>query len=143
MGASIVGRWPGITYEHEQALPGFWNDCGAWADWLVACHGEPEAVATLKAVDCAALLSCTTEGEDEEDIPWVSPQVIVAECKRMIGFIRDKDPRVPPLIELYGRSEYCEDSAEADMIQDLSDVQKIAESAQEHGATSFTLDVNW
>jgi len=143
MGASIVGRWPGITYEQEQALPGFWNDCGAWADWLVACLGEPAAVAVLEAVDCAALLSCTSEGEDEEAIPWVSPEILVTQCKRMVQLITDKDPRVSLLIQLYGRSEDCEGPAESEMVQDLSDVQKIAESAQEHGATRFTLDVNW
>ena len=74
MGASIVAYWPGITEAQLEAQPGFHNDDRAWGNMMAEIGDAADLRESLKKLKAGALLTCKTDGWDDEDVMFVTPR---------------------------------------------------------------------
>ena len=88
MGASVIAYWPGITEARSESQPGFRNDEKAWGDWIAGRELEPAVDDALRTLKAEAILTFKTDGWDDDDVSWVSPQ----ESDHKLGGKRRCDP---------------------------------------------------
>ncbi|MDQ3750253.1 MAG: hypothetical protein M3367_14760 [Acidobacteriota bacterium] len=143
MGASINAYWSGITEEQLESQPGFYNDDKAWGDFMAEREGEPEVLEAIRKLNAAALLSHTTEGMTDEEVMWVSPSELRNAAKNLREAIQAKRPETEIILETYERNANEVDPIADELIQDLNDIEAIANWAEAEGATQMTLEVNW
>jgi hypothetical protein len=143
MSATVSGYWPGITEEQRDSLTGFDNDCGAWANWMAERENHPDVLKTMRRLGVSALLSNLTDGMEEDEVDWVSPDDLMRAAERLRELVLAQDPRVERIVETYGLSANGGDPVQEEFAQDLADVRLIARFAQEMGVSKMTLEVNW
>ncbi|HUO08818.1 MAG TPA: hypothetical protein VM008_10995 [Phycisphaerae bacterium] len=143
MGASVVGIWKGITQDQLADQPSFYNDCKAWGDWMAERYNHPELLALHKRLGIEPLLSHATEGMNEREVNWVSPEQLAIAASRLREMVLAKDERVQPMLKVYSQNANNVDPIEDEFARDLSDVAAIATFAKEHGVKKMTLEVNW
>lgn len=143
MGASICAYWPGITEEQLESQPGFYNDDKAWGDFMAERESEPEVIEAFNKLNAAALLTHTTEGMEDEDIKWVTPAELRNAAKTLREAIQSKRPETEVILQVYQRNANDIDPLADEFIQDLNDIEAIADWAEAEGANKMTLDVNW
>jgi hypothetical protein len=143
MGASVIAYWPGITEGQVESQPGFYNDDKAWANWMAEREDEPEVLNAIKRLGADAILTYTTDGMEDEDVEWVSPKRLRDAIRRLREAIKDKRPEAKIILEVYERNANGIDSLDKEFIQDLDDIEAIANWAEEKGAERMTLAVNW
>ena len=143
MGASINAFWSGITEEQLESQPGFDNDDKAWGDFMAEREGEPEVLEAIRKLNAAALLSHTTEGMTDEEVMWVSPSELRNATKNLREAIQAKRPETEIILEIYERNANEIDPIANELIQDLNDIEAIANWAEAEGAKQMTLEVNW
>jgi ABC-type Zn uptake system ZnuABC Zn-binding protein ZnuA len=143
MGASINAYWSGITEEQLESQPGFFNDDKAWGDFMAEREGEPKVLEAIRTLNATALLSHTTEGMTDEEVLWVSPSELRNAAKNLREAIRAKRPETEIILETYERNANEVDPIANEIIQDLNDIEAIANWAESEGATQMTLEVNW
>ena len=143
MGASVIAYWPGIKESQVESQPGFYNDDKAWGNWTVEREDEPEVLDAIKILEAEAILTCTTDGMDDEDVEWVSPGQLREAARKLRDAIKDKRPEVDVILEAYARNANGIDPVEKEFIQDLDDIEALANWAEAEGADRMTLEVNW
>lgn len=143
MGASINAYWSGITEEQLESQPGFYNDDKAWGDFMAEREGEPEVLEAIRILNAAALLSHTTEGMTDEEVMWVSPSELRNAAKNLREAIQAKRPETKIILETYERNANEVDPIADELIQDLNDIEAIANWAEAEGTKQMTLEVNW
>jgi hypothetical protein len=143
MGASVVAYWPGITDDQIESQPGFYNDDRAWANWMAEREDEPEVLNTIKRLGAEAILTYTTDGMEDEDLEWVSPTQLRDAVRRLREAIKEKRPEAKVILETYERNVNRIDPVDKKFIQDLDDIEAIANWAEAEGAKRMTLAVNW
>ena len=143
MGASVVAYWPGITDEQLESQPGFYNDDKAWGNWMAEREGEPEVLNAIKSLGADAILTYTTDGMEDEDVDWVSPRQLREAVRRLRDAIKDKRSEAKVILETYDRNANRINPIDEEFIQDLDDIEAIANWAEEEGAHRMTLEVNW
>jgi hypothetical protein len=143
MGASVIVYWPGITEAQIESQPGFYNDDKAWGNWMAEREDEPEVLDAIKRLGADAILTYTTDGMEDEDVEWVSPKQLRDAARRLREAIKDKRPEAKVIIETYERNANNIDPVDQEFIQDLDDIEAIANWAEEEGADRITLAVNW
>src|SRR5437867_11206384 len=104
MGASVSGYWPGITDEQRDSLTGFDNDCQAWGNWMAECYNQPDVLDALRRLGVGALLSHITDGVEEDEVDWVSPDELMKAADHLRELVLAQDPRVKRMVETYGLS---------------------------------------
>ncbi len=142
MGASVSGYWPGITDEQSESLPGFYNDCKAWGDWMAERYSHPEVLAVLKQLGLTALLSHVTDGMDEDEVDWVTPVELMTAAEQLRELVLARDPRVQCVVDSYALWGGFENPVHEEFAQDLADVRLIARFSKEMGIPEMTLEVN-
>jgi hypothetical protein len=143
MGASVIAYWPGITEEQIDSQPGFYNDDKAWGNWMAEREDEPEVLNAIKRLGADAILTYTTDGMEDEDVEWVSPKRLRDAARRLREAIKDKRPEAKIILEVYERNANGSDPVDKEFLQDLDDIEAIANWAEEEGAERMTLAVNW
>jgi hypothetical protein len=143
MGASVNGYWKDITEEQRDSMPGFANDDRAFGNWMASRAEEPRVLQALKALDCGALLSITTDGVPAEDIEWVTPDELRAAATTLRGLVLRQDARTAGIVESYSKSANGIDPVHEEFARDLGDVAQIADFAASEGIRKMTLEVNW
>jgi hypothetical protein len=143
MGASVGAYWPGITEEQLEGEPGFWNDCKAWGNFMAEYEDEPDVLDTFRRLGASALLTYKTDGVDDSDVEWVSPEQLREATQIMQDAVRQNLPGIERILEVYARNANKIDSVAQEFLTDLADIQKIADWAGEQGAEVMTLEVNW
>ena len=143
MGASVIAYWPGITEDQLESQPGFYNDDKAWGNWMAEREDEPEVLKAIKRLGAEAILTYTTEGIEDEEVEWVSPQQLRDAARRVREAIKDKRPEAKVILETYARNANDVDPVDEEFIQDLDDIETLANWAEEEGAERMTLAVNW
>jgi hypothetical protein len=143
MGASVAAYWPGITEADMESMPGFFNDDRAWGNWMAEREDDPrvrDAVARLKA---HAILTYKTDGLDDEDVDWVTPEQLRLAALALRTAVREKAKETIPILETYERNANRIDPVSDEFVQDLDDIIAMTKWAEERGATKMTLEVNW
>jgi hypothetical protein len=143
MGASISAYWPGITEEQLESQPGFYNDDKAWGDFMAERESQPEVIQAFNKLNAAALLTHSTDGMEDEDIKWVTPAELRNAAKNLREAIQSKRPETEIILQIYQRNANDIDPLADEFIQDLNDIEAIADWAEAEGAKKMTLDVNW
>jgi hypothetical protein len=143
MGASINAYWSGVTEEQLESQPGFYNDDKAWGDFMAERENEPEVLEAFRQLNVAALLTHTTDGMMDEDVMWVTPSELQNAAKSLRQAIQAKRPETDIILEIYGRNANGVDPIADELLQDLNDIEAIAEWAEAEGANKMTLEVNW
>jgi hypothetical protein len=143
MGASVIGYWPGITEEQIESQPGFFNDCKAWGDWMAEREKHQDVLKAMRELDVAPLLSFKTDGVEDGDVPWVSPDDLSRAALRLRNLVLAGDPKIKRILETYAASANEVDPVEQEFAQDLADIAELAEFALAQGVARMTLEVNW
>jgi hypothetical protein len=154
MGASVGPYWPGIeeelTEEQLESRPGFFNSCKGWGNWMAYRLMEPRTLEAIRNLKADAILSSTTNGEEDEDVDWVTPQELREAAQRLGEAISAGLPDTKIILESYERSSrsYVHadswiTSVEEDFLSDLESIEVISRWAEEMGAVKMTLEVNW
>jgi hypothetical protein len=143
MGASVIAYWPGITEEQSESQPGFHNDDRAWGNWMAEREGEPAVSDALRKLNAQAILTYKTDGMEDEDVSWVSPQQLRDAATRLREAARSGSPETRIILETYERNANRIDPVAKEFIRDLNDIITVANWAEEEGAARMTLEVNW
>jgi hypothetical protein len=143
MGASVIAYWPDITEEQFESQPGFCQDCKAWGDWMAERESAPEVREAIEKLKAEAILTYKTDGMDDEDVSWVSPAQLRDAAIKLREAVRAKKPETKIILETYERNANCIDPVDEEFVQDLTDIEAIAQWAEEEGASRMTLEVNW
>jgi hypothetical protein len=143
MGATVIVYWPGITEEQLEAQPGFYNDDHAWGNWIAEREEEPEVLQAIRRLNADAILTFTTEGVEDTDVQWVTPEQLREAVKRLREAIRANHPETRIILETYERNANGDDPVAEAFLRDLGDLEAMTYWAEEEGASRMTLEVNW
>lgn len=143
MGASVVVHWLGITRDQIDSQPGFYNDDKAWGNWMAERDNDPEVLKTIKGLEADAILTYTTDGMEDDDVEWVSPQQLRDAARKLREAITNNSPEVKVILETYERNANAIDPIDQEFIQDLDNIIALANWAEAEGAERMTLEVNW
>ena len=153
MGAAVIAYWPGITEQQIESQPGFTID-RAWGNWMAVREEEPAVHEAIGALGAEAVLTFKTDGWDDEDVNWVSPEQLREAANKLRDAVRARSPETQVILDTYDRARrpssrrskpdtYAYPPVAEDFILELDDIIKITRWAEEEGATRITLEVNW
>jgi hypothetical protein len=143
MGASVNAYWPGITEEQLDSQPGFWNDDKAWGNWMAERDDDADVQDAIRRLNAQAILTCKTDGWDDEDVTWVSPQELRAAAAKLRDAVRSKAPEAAVILDSYELGANAGSKVEETFMKDLEDIIEIANWAEAQGTKRMTLEVNW
>lgn len=143
MGASVTAYWPGMTDEQSDAAPGFWNDDKAWADWMAERDEDASALAAVRKLGAEAILTVKTDGWDDDDVTWVSPEALRNAAAKLRAAIESNTPEAAAILKSYESGARRSEPVAGQFTRDLDDVVAITRWAEQNGATRMTLEVNW
>jgi hypothetical protein len=143
MGATVIAYWPGMTDDQLESQPGFYNDDKAWGNWMAERHEDAAVAAAIKKLDAEAILTFKTDGWDDEDVTWVSPQQLHDAATKLIQAVRAGLPETQVILKTYERNANRIDPIAEEFIRDLDDIIAMTTWAEQEGATKMTLEVNW
>jgi hypothetical protein len=143
MGASINAYWPGITEEQIDSQPGFSNDDKAWGNWMAKREDDPAIIAAIRTLKAEAILTCKTDGWEDDDVSWVSPQQLRDAVARLRAAVQRDAPEAHTILASYERNANRIDLVADEFLRDLQDIEALTTWAEAEGATDITLEVNW
>jgi hypothetical protein len=143
MGASVVAYWPGITEDLGEGQPGFYNDDRAWGNWMAERDGDVAVSDAIRGLKADAILTIKTDGWDDDDVTWVSPQELRDAATKLREAVRAGSPETRVILASYERNANRIDPVSEEFIRDLEDIEAISRWAEAEGATKMTLEVNW
>jgi len=143
MGATVIAYWPGITEEQIDSQPGFYNDDKPWGNWMAVREEVPGALDAIRKLGADAILSLKTDGWEDEDVTWVTPQQMRDAATKLREAVAARLPETEPILEAYKPSALPDEPVADQFIRDLDDVITITRWAEEEGASEMTLEVNW
>lgn len=143
MGASVTVYWPGITEEQINSLSGFRNDDRAWGNWMAEREDNLAVYDAIRKLNADAILTVKTDGWEDEDVNWVTPQQLREAATNLREAVRAGAPETRIILETYERSANRIDPVAQEFIRDLNDIIRMANCAEEEDATVMTLYVGW
>ena len=143
MGASVIVYWPGITEQQLERQPGFRNDDRACGNWMAEWESVPAVIDVITKLKAEAILTYKTEGMDDDDVSWVSPQQLRDAATTLRDAVRAGSAETRIILETYERNANRIDEVSEEFIRDLDDIITMANWSEEEEATRVTLEVNW
>jgi|KBSMisStandDraft_5_1062788.scaffolds.fasta_scaffold777058_1 hypothetical protein len=143
MGATVIAYWPGMTEAQFESQPGFYNDDRAWGNWMAELENETAVGDAIRKLKAEAILTYKTDGMDDEDVSWVSPQQLRDAATRLCEAVRAGSPETRIILEVYERNANGIDPLAQEFVRDLDDIITMTNWAEQEGATRMTLEVNW
>jgi hypothetical protein len=143
MGASVIAYWPGLTDEQMESMPGFFNDDRAWGNWMAERDGNARVLEAVRRLMAEAILTLKTDGWDDEDVTWVTPDELKTAAMRLRAAVQAESPEAAVILESYEINANRIDPVAEEFVRDLDDIVAMAEWAKGQGAARMTLEVNW
>ena len=143
MGASVIAYWPGMIKEHIDGQPAFFNDDAAWGNWMAEREDDPAVIAAIRALKAEAILTLKTDGWEDDDVSWVSPQQLREAVARLREAVRSGAPEAHTILASYQSNANRIDLIAEEFLRDLQDIEALTRWAEAHGADRMTLEVNW
>ncbi len=143
MGASVIVYWPGITAEQIDSQPGFSNDDKAWGNWMVERDDGGTVIAAIRKLKAEAILTCKTDGWEDDDVSWVSPQQLRDAVIGLREAIQSGTSEARIILASYERNANRIQPVAEEFLRDLQDIEALTRWAEAQGATRMTLEVNW
>jgi len=97
----------------------------------------------IRKLNADAILTVKTDGWDDEDVSWVTPQQLRDAATRLREAVRAGSPETRIILETYERNANPIDPVDKMFIRDLNDIITMANWAEEEDAAVMTLEVNW
>jgi hypothetical protein len=104
---------------------------------------SPPVYDAIKKLKAEAILTFKTDGWDDEDVSWVSPQQLRDAATKLREAVRAGWPEIGIILQTYERNANRIDPVSEEFIRDLDDIIAITRWAEEEGTTRMTLEVNW
>jgi hypothetical protein len=143
MGTSVIAYWPGITEEQINAQPGFFNDDKAWGSWMAEREDNPAVIAAIRTLKAEAILTLKTDGWDDDDVTWVSPQQLREAVNRLREAVQKGAPEAHTILASYERNANRIHPIAEEFMRDLQDIEALTRWVEAQGAARMTLEVNW
>jgi hypothetical protein len=143
MGASVIVYWPGMTEEQLDSQPGFFNDDKAWGSWMAEREDDPAVIAAIRTLKVEAILTCKTDGWEDDDVTWVSPQQLREVVARLREAVQRDSPEARTILASYERNANRIQPIADEFLRDLQDIEALTRWADAQGAAHMTLEVNW
>jgi hypothetical protein len=125
------------------AQPGFFNDCKAFGSWMAERESDPAIRPALERLGATAIATFRTEGVEDDEVEWVSPDELARAAARLREAVLGKHPDTARILATYAVGANEVDPVDVELAQDLADIAAMCEWARAEGATRVTLDVNW
>ena len=143
MGASVIAYWPGISEQQIDSQPWFFNDDKAWGNWMAEREDDPAVIAAIRKLKAEAILTLKTDGWEDDDVTWVSPQQLRDAVARLREAIQSGAPEARTILASYARNANRIDPVADEFLRDLQDIAALTRWAEAKGTTRMTLEVNW
>ncbi len=143
MGASVIAYWPGLTREQMESMPGFFNDDQAGGGWMAERDNDAQVLDAVKRLMAEAIMTVKTDGWDDEDVTWVTPDELRTAAMRLRAAVQAESPEAAVILKSYEINANRIDPVAEEFIRDLDDIVAMTQWAEEQGATRMTLEVNW
>ena len=143
MGASVIAYWPGMTEEQLDSQPGFYNDDRAWGNFMAELESATATRDAIRKVQAEAILTYKTDGMDDDEVTWVSPQELRDAATRLRAAVQAGSAEAKTILETYEKGANGIDPIAEEFSRDLDDIIGMTKCAEESGATRMTLEVNW
>jgi hypothetical protein len=76
-------------------------------------------------------------------VDWVTPRALQEAARKLRIAVQEGQPGVAPILAVYGRGANGVDPIAAEFMQDLKDIEALAQWAATQHAPRMTLAVNW
>jgi hypothetical protein len=93
--------------------------------------------------NCRLKLRYTTDGVDDEDVVWVTPNELREATKNLREAIQAECPETKIILSVYERNANRIEPIADELIRDLNDIEAIANWAEAEAAEPITLAANW
>jgi hypothetical protein len=143
MGAAVMAYWPGLTNEQMESMPGFSNDDKAWGNWMAERDDNDDVLAAVRRLDAEAIMTLKTDGWDDDDVTWVTPEELRTAAMRLRSAVQAETPEAAVILKSYEINANRIDPLAEEFIRDLDDIVAMTKWAEDQGATKMTLEVNW
>jgi hypothetical protein len=143
MGAAVIAYWPGITEQQLDAQPGFFNDDRAWGNWMAEREDDSLVLTAIRKLKAEAVLTVKTDGWEDDDVTWVSPQQLREAVTRLREAIQSGTSEARTILASYERNANRVDPVADEFLRDLEDIDALTRWAEAEGASRMTLEVNW
>ena len=124
-------------------MPGFFNDDQAWGGWMAERDNDAQVLDAVKRLMAEAIMTLKTDGWDDEDVTWVTPDELRMAAMRLRAAVQAESPEAAVILKSYEINANRIDPVAEEFIRDLDDIVAMAKWAEEQGATRMTLEVNW
>jgi hypothetical protein len=110
---------------------------------MAAREELPGAFDAIRGLGAEAILSLKTDGWDDDDVQWVTPQQMREAATRLREAVDARRPETEVILDAYRPGAIGEEPLADEFIRDLDDVIAITQWAEQEGAKKMTLEVNW
>jgi hypothetical protein len=110
---------------------------------MAECDNEPAMAEAVRKLDAAPILTFKTDGMEDEDVGWVTPQQLRDAALKLRDAIRRGAPETAIILKVYEKGANRIDPVQDEFLRDLDDVVALAEWGEQEGAKEITLEVNW
>ncbi len=103
----------------------------------------PAVLAAIRKLKAEAILTCKTDGWEDDDVSWVSPQQLRDAVIGLREAIQSGTPEARIILASYERNANRIQPVAEEFLRDLQDIEALTRWAEVQGATRMTLEVNW
>jgi hypothetical protein len=106
-------------------------------------ESHPQAIDAIRRLQADAILTLKTDGWDDEDVAWTTPQELQAAAMKLRAAVQAQTPEAALILGSYEVNANRIDPVPQEFVRDLDDIIALARWAEQQGATRLTLEVNW
>lgn len=143
MSTTVTAYWPGITGEQMDDQPSLSDDGHAWGNWMVEWDNDPDIPRAITALGAAPLLTTMTDGWEDDDVTWATPQELRDAAQRLARAVRENRPGVARLLDTFGRNAGGFVPLAEEFLNNLEEIATLAIWAEAHGTDRLTLSVSF
>jgi hypothetical protein len=140
---TVTVYWPGIIEEQLDEEPSLSDDGHNWGQWVAERQDKPDVLRAIAELGGPALLTVMTDGWEDDDVEWVTPQALREAAIRLAQAVRENRPSIALILEIYGRNADNTGPISEQFLTDLTKIAALASWAETQGADHITLSVNF
>ena len=143
MSTTVTAYWPGITEEQIDTEPWLSDSGHNWGQWMAEREDKPDVLHAVAELGAPALLTVMTDGWEDDDVEWATPQALREAALRLAQAVRENRPGVALILEVYGRNADDTTPISAQFLTDLTEIANLATWAEGQGTDRMTLSVGF
>jgi hypothetical protein len=140
---TVTAYWPGITEEQIDSEPWLSDDGHNWGQWVAEREDKPDVLQIVAELGGTALLTVMTDGWEDDDVEWATPQALRKAAIRLAQAVRENQPGIAQVLEVYGRNTADTTPISEQFLTDLTEIANLATWAETQGTDRMTLSVSF